>query len=377
MTDIEKSNSLTDLAARIKTEHAATRDAAKKTVAHAIAAVELLIEAKALIGKHGKWLPWLRDNCDLSERMAQNYMRLARNQEALKSETISDLTISDLTIRGAISTLTTSGMIPAVDFDDDEDEEDETPAAPEPPDITDRRDEIYGENEWRRERVRVSGSVLCPQWDLDKFLTHMASMMPGFWNENLKTADRVNFMKKCKGGPLNLMLAEISARETMHLCCVDPNSAAWAMRKVARKEWVRAYDALVNSVELTEDEVGACRKTLTPKPESKLEIASSLEEAREWVNRIILFNEIIDFLYAIAVKQFENREPSRYERRAAFWVSRQSISATRRPNLSWIKSEGRQPRGRQRDEPQQAQAFGTAGDGNDRASCPKVPGIRG
>ena len=36
-----------------------------------------LLEAKAQLG-HGEWLPWLRDRVDLSERSAQNFMRLAR-----------------------------------------------------------------------------------------------------------------------------------------------------------------------------------------------------------------------------------------------------------------------------------------------------------
>ena len=56
-------NFLTDLAARIRVEHGAAAslgDAAR----HAIAAGELLIEAKALV-RHGQWLPWLRDHCSL------------------------------------------------------------------------------------------------------------------------------------------------------------------------------------------------------------------------------------------------------------------------------------------------------------------------
>ena len=51
-------NSLPDLAARIKAEHEAVSTALKESVAHAIAAGELLIEAKAQLG-HGQWLPWL------------------------------------------------------------------------------------------------------------------------------------------------------------------------------------------------------------------------------------------------------------------------------------------------------------------------------
>jgi hypothetical protein len=49
------SNSLPDLAARIRVEHEATATALKTSVGHAMAAGELLIEAKALL-KHGEWL---------------------------------------------------------------------------------------------------------------------------------------------------------------------------------------------------------------------------------------------------------------------------------------------------------------------------------
>lgn len=47
-----------------------------------------LLEAKAQLG-HGEWLPWLRDKVDISERSAQNFMRLAR--EYSKSAEIADL----------------------------------------------------------------------------------------------------------------------------------------------------------------------------------------------------------------------------------------------------------------------------------------------
>ena len=77
------SNSLPELAARIRAEHEATGDALKSSVEHGIAAGELLIEAKAKV-QHGQWLPWLRDNCEMSERTAQLYMRLAKNREPIE-----------------------------------------------------------------------------------------------------------------------------------------------------------------------------------------------------------------------------------------------------------------------------------------------------
>jgi Protein of unknown function (DUF3102) len=72
-------NSLPDLAARIRVEHEAVSAALKESVRHAIAAGELLIEAKGRLS-HGQWLPWLQDHCTISERTAQLYMRVAKNR---------------------------------------------------------------------------------------------------------------------------------------------------------------------------------------------------------------------------------------------------------------------------------------------------------
>jgi hypothetical protein len=96
-TTIEGSNSLADLAARIKVEHTAVSDSLKASVRHGIAAGELLIEAKAQL-KHGQWLPWLRDHVEISERTAQLYMRLAKNRteiEAKSATAIADFTLNE------------------------------------------------------------------------------------------------------------------------------------------------------------------------------------------------------------------------------------------------------------------------------------------
>jgi hypothetical protein len=91
------SNSLPELAARIRAEHGATRDALKSSIDHSIAAGELLIEAKAKV-PHGQWLPWLRDNCAMSERTAQLYMRLAKNRTAIEDQIrngVADLNLNE------------------------------------------------------------------------------------------------------------------------------------------------------------------------------------------------------------------------------------------------------------------------------------------
>lgn len=58
----------------------------KKTAGESILGIgHRLLEAKSVL-KHGDWLPWLSERVDLSERAAQNFMRLARewsNPQAL------------------------------------------------------------------------------------------------------------------------------------------------------------------------------------------------------------------------------------------------------------------------------------------------------
>jgi DUF3102 family protein len=100
--NIAGSNSLADLAARIRREHTSVGTALKNCLRHALAAGDLLIEAKARF-THGQWLPWLADHCNISERMAQRYMRLARNRVEIEAK--SDI-VSDLSIGGALALLT-------------------------------------------------------------------------------------------------------------------------------------------------------------------------------------------------------------------------------------------------------------------------------
>ncbi len=92
-------NSLPDLAARIRAEHQAVSAALKESVRHAIAAGELLIEAKGQLG-HGRWLPWLQDHCTISERTAQLYMRVAKNRTEVEDQMrngVADLTLNEVT----------------------------------------------------------------------------------------------------------------------------------------------------------------------------------------------------------------------------------------------------------------------------------------
>jgi hypothetical protein len=103
MNDMSFSISL-DLAARIEAEHAAVGVALQGALAHAIAAGELLIEAKERFGQYGEWSHWLMSNCSVSARSARVYMALARRLEQLTDENGSVLPVS---VRQAIDLINT------------------------------------------------------------------------------------------------------------------------------------------------------------------------------------------------------------------------------------------------------------------------------
>jgi hypothetical protein len=87
--------SLADLAARINAEHEAVTRYLRHGLESALAAGELLLEAKAQL-KHGGWLPWLSAHCEIPERTAQLYMKLARHAVEIRKT-------ADLTINGAVA----------------------------------------------------------------------------------------------------------------------------------------------------------------------------------------------------------------------------------------------------------------------------------
>ena len=76
---LTESNSLPELAARVRAEHTAVADALKDSLRHAITAGELLIVAKAQV-PHGQWFSWLREHCAISKRTEQFYMRAAKKR---------------------------------------------------------------------------------------------------------------------------------------------------------------------------------------------------------------------------------------------------------------------------------------------------------
>jgi len=80
---------LAALAATIRKNHESVARAAEhialncsNMIAFALDAGDALIAAKAAVG-HGRWLPWLKKECDLSSRQAERYMTLARGRKTL------------------------------------------------------------------------------------------------------------------------------------------------------------------------------------------------------------------------------------------------------------------------------------------------------
>jgi hypothetical protein len=114
--NIDKSNYLPELAARIRAEHEGATAAMKRGCEHAINAGRLLIEAKNMC-KHGEWLPWLAAHCGIPDRTARLYMRLARHAPELEAKSA---TVADLSIRRAIEALAPTPTIPSSDWDGDD-----------------------------------------------------------------------------------------------------------------------------------------------------------------------------------------------------------------------------------------------------------------
>ncbi|WP_170967809.1 DUF3102 domain-containing protein [Rhizobium phaseoli] len=93
-----ESNRLPVLAANINVEHHECLAAMRQSLAHALAAGDMLAEAKSLI-PHGQWLPWLADNCAIPKRTAQLYMRLAKHREFIETKSAD---LAHFTIQAAV-----------------------------------------------------------------------------------------------------------------------------------------------------------------------------------------------------------------------------------------------------------------------------------
>jgi hypothetical protein len=83
---------LTTLQTDIRAHHKKAQDHAGKAIEHAFKAGELLLEAKEQAG-HGNWLSFL-DGTGVNARTAQRYMKLAKNQDKLKNDSVSHLSVT-------------------------------------------------------------------------------------------------------------------------------------------------------------------------------------------------------------------------------------------------------------------------------------------
>lgn len=94
------------LAEQINSAHNECVQSIKEGLRHAIKAGELLQEAKALCA-HGEWGRWLVQNCTVSERTAQAYMRVAREMPRLLESKAQH--VADLSFRDALQLLESGG----------------------------------------------------------------------------------------------------------------------------------------------------------------------------------------------------------------------------------------------------------------------------
>jgi len=86
---------LNDLARRIDAAHCAVAEALQSALGHAIAAGEMLIQAKRHVKRGGgQWLPWLDANSAVPARTASHYMALAKRRGVLCDENGNVLPIS-------------------------------------------------------------------------------------------------------------------------------------------------------------------------------------------------------------------------------------------------------------------------------------------
>jgi hypothetical protein len=98
---IDGTEHLDKIALAINQEHEAAFGKARQALDHARRAGEFLLKAKRRL-THGSWLPWIRENCRFSVRMAQGYMRLAEGWPELEAKCA---TVAYLPLRDALALL--------------------------------------------------------------------------------------------------------------------------------------------------------------------------------------------------------------------------------------------------------------------------------
>jgi len=100
-----KSDALSELARQVHASHCQVGRAAADVLKYALACGDLLVTAKSRVA-HGQWLPWLRRDCDLSERTANAYMQLVRHRQVLEAN---PQRAANLSLRAALRLVPKSG----------------------------------------------------------------------------------------------------------------------------------------------------------------------------------------------------------------------------------------------------------------------------
>lgn len=88
------------LAEQVREAHQAATENLREAVRHAVAAGELLLEAKRRL-RHGQWSGWVEQHCKFSLRTAQVYTQLARELPKLGSAKAQH--VAHLSLRDAIA----------------------------------------------------------------------------------------------------------------------------------------------------------------------------------------------------------------------------------------------------------------------------------
>jgi len=99
---------LDTLARQIQDSHKACIGSVRTSLEHAHKTGQLLAQAKKMV-PHGKWLPWLREHCQLDVRVAQNYMRIADHYQQIQAELQRE---PDLTLSRALQLVGRGGGAP-------------------------------------------------------------------------------------------------------------------------------------------------------------------------------------------------------------------------------------------------------------------------
>jgi hypothetical protein len=98
----EQSKHLAALAEKVRNADKRVRLSMSHALDAALAAGVALIAARPLIA-HGSWAIWLDQHCGVSERMANNYIRLADNRALIDANRKH---VSEMSIRAALKLLT-------------------------------------------------------------------------------------------------------------------------------------------------------------------------------------------------------------------------------------------------------------------------------